>query len=206
MSASDHDFWSARYAASEGYLFGETPNHFLASVADLLPASGRALAVADGEGRNGVFLAERGLDVVSVDVSPIAQGRAGALATKRGVGLTLVQGDAHEWDYPAAAFDVVAEIFTQFSSPEERALKWAGMRKSLKPGGVLVIQGYTTRQMERSSGGPRKLDNLYTEELLRGAFADYEVLRMAIEERALREGAGHEGMAFVIGMVWRKPA
>ncbi|MBI1417634.1 MAG: methyltransferase domain-containing protein [Limimaricola sp.] len=206
MSASDHDYWSARYAASEGYLFGEAPNHFLASVVNLLPTSGRALAVADGEGRNGVFLAEHGLDVVSVDFSPVAQERARALAEKRGVRLTLVQGDAHEWDYPTAAFDVVVEIFTQFSSPDERALKWAGMRRALKPGGVLVIQGYTTRQLERSSGGPRKLENLYTEEMLRGAFADYEVLRMAIEERTLREGAGHEGMAFLIGMVWRKPA
>jgi len=97
----------------------------------LLPRSGKALAVADGEGRNGIWLAEQGLDVLSIDFSPSAQQKARALAKQRGVTLTITQVDVHTWDYPAATFDVVVEIFTQFSTPAERAQKWAGMRGAL---------------------------------------------------------------------------
>ena len=100
----------------------------------MLPKSAKALAVADGEGRNGVWLAEQGLDVVSLDFSESAQVKAAALAKERGANVKLVHGDVHTWAYPDAVFDVVVEIFTQFSSPAERAKKWAGMRKALKPG------------------------------------------------------------------------
>ncbi len=109
----------------------------------LLPKSGKALVVADGEARNGVWLAEQGLDVVSLDFSETAQLKAAALAKERNVKITLVRADVHTWSYPEAAFDVVVEIFTQFSSPDDRARKWAGMSKALKPGGALIIQGYT---------------------------------------------------------------
>src|SRR5205823_9212010 len=100
------------------------PNYFLKSCRGLLPPSGRALAVADGEGRNGVWLAEQGLDVLSLDFSPAAQRKARALAAERRVKVSFVQADAHAWDYPKLAFDVVVEVFAQFSSPDERAEKW----------------------------------------------------------------------------------
>jgi SAM-dependent methyltransferase len=108
----------------------------------LLPASGRALAVADGEGRNGVWLVAQGLDVVAVEFSPSALRKARALAKARGVTVTFVEADVHSWQYPEVAFDVVVEIFTQFSSPAERAIKWVGMRRALKPGGFLIVQGW----------------------------------------------------------------
>ena len=104
------------------------------------------LAVADGEGRNSVWLAEQGLDVHAIDFSPTAQDKARALALEHGVNVISELADAHNWTYPEAAYDVVCEIFTQFSTPSERALKWAGMRKALKPGGLLIIQGYTLKQ------------------------------------------------------------
>src|SRR5712664_4895887 len=130
---SEYERWETRYGVPE-YAFGKEPNYFLASCRGLLPPVGRALAVADGEGRNGVWLAEQGLDVLSIDFSPTAQGKAQALARERSVKLAFERVDIHAWDYPEAAFDVVAEIFTQFSSPAERARKWAGMRKALKGG------------------------------------------------------------------------
>src|SRR6201987_5889760 len=99
----------ARFATPD-YAFGKEPNYFLKSCRRIVPRHGRALAVADGEGRNGVWLAEQGLDVVSLDFSPAAQNKAWALAAERGVKVTFVRADVHVWDYPQTAFDVVVEI------------------------------------------------------------------------------------------------
>ena len=123
--STEYERWESRYRVPE-YAFGTEPNYFLASCKALLPRSGKALAVADGEGRNGVWLAEQGLDVLSIDFSPSAQQKARALAQQRRVTLTIAQVDVHAWDYPAAAFDVVVEIFTQFSTPAERARNGRG--------------------------------------------------------------------------------
>ena len=111
---SEYERWESRFAVPD-YAFGKEPNYFLASCKKLLPPSGRALAVADGEGRNGVWLAEQGLDVLSIDFSPAAQRKARALAAERGVDVAFRQVDVHTWSYPVAAFDLVVDIFTQFS-------------------------------------------------------------------------------------------
>src|SRR5206468_12523155 len=128
--------------------------------------------------RNGVWLAEHWLDVLSIDFSPSAQRKAQALAAERGVKLTLERIDVHTWEYPNAAFDVVVEIFTQFSSPAERQLKWAGMRKALKSGGLLMILGYTPKQLTYGTGGPKELENLYTRAMLEQAFGDFKNVKI----------------------------
>lgn len=200
---SEFDRWQGRYAVTE-YIFGEEPNAFLASKRDLLPRSGRALAVADGEGRNGVWLAQQGLEVLSLDFSPNGQAKARALAARRGVTLTFELADVHEWTYPDATFDLVAEIFTQFSDPSQRAKKWAGMRKSLKPGGLLLLEGYTPKQLEYGTGGPKHLDHLYTREMLMDAFGDFSKVEIREYETEMSEGGGHSGMAAVIDLVaWK---
>jgi SAM-dependent methyltransferase len=96
---SEYARWQARFASAD-YAFGKEPNYFLKSCRALLPRRGRALAVADGEGRNGVWLAEQGLDVVSLDFSPAAQTKARALAAERGLNVAFVEADVHTWDYP----------------------------------------------------------------------------------------------------------
>ena len=196
--------WETRFAKPE-YEFGKAPNDFLVRCKALLPASGTALAVADGEGRNGVWLAEQGLAVTSVDFSPSAQKKAAALAAERGVSITLIEGDAHAFDYPEAAFDVVAEIFTQFSTPQERPLKWAGMRRALKPGGLLIIEGYAPKQLQYGTGGPKEIEHLYTRDMLKAAFGDFDDVRIDEEERVMHEGAAHAGMSAVINLTARKP-
>lgn len=201
---SEYERWEARYAAPE-YAFGTEPNYFLRSCKALLPPSGRALAVADGEGRNGVWLAQQGFDVLSIDFSPSAQNKARALAAERHVNVTFAQVDVHRWDYPDTAFDVVVEIFAQFSSPAERALKWAGMRRALKSGGLLIIQGYTPKQLEYGTGGPKQVENLYTRAMLEAAFSDFRSLELVEEEREIHEGSSHAGMSAVIGLTGTKP-
>jgi SAM-dependent methyltransferase len=201
---SEYDRWEARFAVSD-YAFGKEPNYFLKSCRPLLPRRGRALSVADGEGRNGVWLAEQGLDVVSIDFSPSAQKKARALAAERQVAVSFIQTDVHAWAYPQADFDVVVEIFTQFSSPSERAVKWAGMQRALKSGGLLILQGYTPKQLEYGTGGPKLRENLYTRPMLEAAFGDFRELKIVEEEREIYEGTSHGGMSAVINLTGRKP-
>jgi 2-polyprenyl-3-methyl-5-hydroxy-6-metoxy-1,4-benzoquinol methylase len=106
ISLSEYERWEARFGVPE-YAFGKEPSYFLQSCRALLPASGRALAVADGEGRNGVWLAQQGLDVFSIDFSPAALKKARALAAERHVAVDFVQADVHTWEYPEAVFDIV---------------------------------------------------------------------------------------------------
>ncbi len=200
---SEYQRWEDRFSAPD-YIFGTEPNYFLALCRALLPKSGKALAVADGEGRNGVWLAEQGLDVMSIDFSPAAQAKAVALAKARGVDVTFMRADVHDWTYPEAAFDVVVEIFTQFSTPAERTRKWAGMLRTLKPGGLLIVQGYTPKQLHYGTGGPKEVENLYTRDMLLAAFGDLHDVQIIEEERELHEGAAHGGMSAVIGLTARK--
>jgi SAM-dependent methyltransferase len=196
--------WQERYSTSE-YAFGKEPNAFLVRCQPLLPQSGKVLAVADGEGRNGVWLAQQGLDVLSLDFSPAAQAKARTLAAETKVNVTFVEADVHAWTYPDAVFDVVAEIFTQFSPPADRGRKWAGMRHALKPGGLLIVQGYTPKQLDYGTGGPKQVNQLYTREMLESAFGDFDNVSIVEEELELHEGASHSGMSAVIGLTARKP-
>jgi ubiquinone/menaquinone biosynthesis C-methylase UbiE len=200
----EYDRWQGRYAVDE-YIFGEAPNVFLSKQKHLLPKAGKCLAVADGEGRNGVWLAQQGLDVLSIDFSENGQEKAKALAKKHGVtNITFELADVHNWAYPVDAFDVVVEIFTQFSDPCQRAKKWAGMRRTLKTGGLLLIEGYTPKQLDYGTGGPKELDHLYTRDMLLAEFGDFNKVVMSDYEAMMAEGSRHAGMAAVIDLVaWK---
>lgn len=202
MSAAP--FWDERYAQA-GFLFGEAPNAFLKSRLRLLEPGKSVLCVADGEGRNGVWLAEQGLRVHAVDASPVALAKSRQLAAQRGVQLQWEEADLQTWVWPHAAYDAVAAIFIQFVGPEGRARQFAGIRQALKPGGLLIMQGYTPRQIEYGTGGPPHAENMYTEALLRAAFGDWDILHLAEHDDVIEEGAGHNGMSVLIDLVARKP-
>ncbi|EGK72840.1 Putative S-adenosyl-L-methionine-dependent methyltransferase [Methyloversatilis universalis FAM5] len=208
MSFADaQDFWSDRYrAAGEAYLFGTAPNRYLAAQAALLAPGMRALSVADGEGRNAVWLAEQGLDVTATELSPVAIEKAEALAASRGVKVDFALADALNWIYPDDAFDLVVAVFIQFAAPDERAALFERLQRTLRPGGRIVLQGYTPKQLEYRTGGPSAVENLYTAALLREAFAGLEIERLDEYEDELDEGSAHCGRSAVIGMVARKPA
>lgn len=195
--------WNQRFA-QEGYLFGQAPNQYLQQqAAHLRP--GRALVVADGEGRNGVWLAGQGLAVDAFDFSPVALEKARALALDRGVQVHWVCSDWQHFDWQPEAWDNVVAIFIQFAAPAEREVLFARMHESLKPGGTLVIQGYGHEQLRYNTGGPGKLENLYDEALLLQAFAGYEVLDLRTYEAELAEGSGHHGRSALVGLTARKP-
>ncbi len=202
-TTSEFERWQQRFA-QPGYLFGTAPNAFLKSKAALLRKGQRALAIADGEGRNGVFMAELGLDVLSVDYSPLAQAKAQKLAAERGVTLRTEQADMTAWSWEPEAYDVVAAIFIQFATPSERADIFAGIKRTLKPGGLLLMQGYRPKQLEYKTGGPGNVAHLYTREMLQAAFDDFSSLDIVEHDSAIEEGAGHAGMSALIDVVGRK--
>lgn len=195
--------WNQRYAGDE-YHFGTEPNAFLVSQRARLMPGTDCLAVADGEGRNGVWLAEQGLNVLSLDSSSVAVDKARLLAQRRGVALEVVLGDLLEWDWPENRFDSVAAIFIQFAPPGLREQLFTDVKRCLKPGGLLLLQGYTPRQLEYRTGGPSQVENLYTEALLLEAFADMDILHLSEHDDIIREGAGHSGMSALIDLVARK--
>jgi SAM-dependent methyltransferase len=196
--------WDARYAG-EAYLFGESPNAFLASQAGRLRRGWRALALADGEGRNGVWLAEQGLEVLSVDSSRVAQAKAARLAERRGVQPQFVLADLATWEPAAEAFDVVAAIFIQFAAPPLRDRLFEAAKRSLKPGGFMLLEGYRPEQLGYRTGGPPTEANLYTEPMLRAAFSEFEILELRTYDAVIAEGAAHNGLSAVIDLVARKP-
>lgn len=192
--------WDARYARAD-YLFGTAPNDFLARQAPRLPRGARALCVADGEGRNSVWLAEQGLDVTAFDVSPVGQEKARRLAAERGVEVKFELADVAGWSWSPVAFDVVAAIFIQFADPVMRSAIFAGMVRTLAPGGLLLLEGYTPKQLEYKTGGPSQAENLYTAALLRDAFGSLEIVELREYEAEIDEGPQHRGRSALVDLI-----
>lgn len=197
--------WDERFSAP-GYAFGTEPNAWLARQRHLLKAGMSALAVADGEGRNSVWLARQGLAVTAFDLSPVGVAKARELARQAGVAVDFNVSDCDGWHWRPASHDVVAAIFIQFAGPAMRQRLFANMAASLKPGGYLILQGYSPRQLEYGTGGPGVLENLYSEEMLRSEFKDLRIVDLRFYEEELAEGARHRGMSALAGMVAQKPA
>jgi SAM-dependent methyltransferase len=214
------DFWNSRYA-EPGYAYGTEPNAFLVSVAlgilplatlahpcasqqKLLKPGGKALAVADGEGRNGVWLAQQGLDVLSVDASEVGLRKTQELAADRGVAIRTEKVDLITWQWPVQKHDVVAAIYVHFP-PEVRARMHRCMFEALKPGGILILEAFTPAQLNYKSGGPPVAEMLYSADMLRIDFAGGEILFIEEAIAELAEGKYHRGPGAVVRLVLRRP-
>ena len=207
MSFDYEAFWSARYRdAGDDYLFGTAPNKFLAAQSEYFGAGMNVLSVADGEGRNSVWLAEQGCTVTATEISPVALKKAAKLARVRHVAVDFIETDIFDWDWPNEAFDAVVGIFIQFAGPAERPRQIASMQQAVKPGALLFLQGYTPKQMEYRTGGPSAVENLYTEALLRELFSDWEIVLLREREDLIDEGNAHSGHSALIDLIARKPA
>lgn len=197
--------WDQRYATDD-YVFGTAPSGFLTAHAGLIPPGARTLCVADGEGRNSVWLAQQGCDVTAFDLSPNALSKAARLAKDAGVTPNFTLSTIEDWDWDAARYDLVVAVFIQFAPPELRARLFAGLRRALAPGGRLMLHGYTPQQVDYGTGGPGNPDFMYTETLLRDAFPDLTILRLDSYEKTLDEGAGHSGRSALIDLIADAPA
>jgi 2-polyprenyl-3-methyl-5-hydroxy-6-metoxy-1,4-benzoquinol methylase len=202
-SPTPTEFWNKRFSTPE-FIFGTEPNVYLADRQALFEPGKRALAVADGEGRNSVWLATQGLAVAAFDLSEVAVAKARTLAQQTGVAVNYHVSDCDSWPWQAESYDYIAAIFIQFANPAMRARLFANFVRALKPGGYLILQGYTPKQLEYRTGGPGVLEHLYTEEMLRSAFADLQIVDLQMYEAELSEGARHSGMSALAGLTARK--
>ena len=198
------EFWDQRFAAPE-YIFGTEPNAFLRAQAERFKRGDRVLDVACGEGRNSVCLASLGCEVTGIDVSPLALAKARRLADTHGVRIDYKEADIRDWEWRPARFDAVVCIFIQFAEPAQRTRLFEGIGTTLAPGGLLVLQGYTPKQLEYKTGGPPQADHMYTQALLREAFRNLDILHLHEHEEMLAEGTKHVGRSALIDLVARKP-
>ena len=216
MATPDLQAWDTRFA-QDAYIFGPAPNVFLGTSVAHIPSGARVLAVADGEGRNGVWLAQQGFAVHSTDGSKVAVAKSMALAKERGIPVVhsvdaLVPGsifhecaDSDSWVCPVGAFEAVVGIFIQFTKPDARAVMFDQMIAALKPAGVLLLEGYHHRQLGFGTGGPQALEQLYDQALLSKAFAGLETIELRDYDEEIVEGDGHKGMSALIDYIGRAP-
>jgi SAM-dependent methyltransferase len=197
--------WNARYAR-EDFHFGEAPNAFVRAHAHHLEGKRSTLCVADGEGRNSVFLAEQGLEVTAFDFAPNAVAKAKRLAKRREVHVDHHLADIFTWDWTSTAYDALVAIFIQFLPPGDRERVFAGMKRAVRPGGLILLEGYRPEQVDYGTGGPPLRENMYTREWLEGQFSDWDIVELNAYDAVIREGHGHSGMSALIDLVARKPA
>jgi SAM-dependent methyltransferase len=196
--------WNQRYALDD-YIFGLAPNDWLREQAPALPTAGRVLCVADGEGRNSVWLAQQGQQVDAFDIAELGVAKARKLAADAQVTVNYSVADCDHWSWPVEAYDVVVAVFVQFGDPAMRERLFANMVRALRPGGLLLVQGYTPKQLEYKTGGPPMLSHLYTADMLRSVFADLQIVELREYEAELTEGSQHRGLSALVGLVACKP-
>lgn len=197
------DTWNNRFR-NNAYIFGTDPNNYLQQHTRVWQPGDHVLCVADGEGRNSVWLAQQGLAVDAFDISNVGVAKAKKLAAGAGVMVRYDISDCDSWPWPEGVYDGIAAIFVQFADPEMRKRLFANIVRALKPGGYLVLQGYTPKQLEYKTGGPPLVSHLYTAPMLREAFSGLEIVELREYEEVLNEGTQHAGMSALIGMVVRK--
>ncbi len=195
--------WDARYQKTE-YLYGTKPNEWLVSKAEWLKPGMRVLIPADGEGRNSVWCAEQGMLVDAFDLSPVAINKARKLAEKRNVQVNYAELAVDTWAWKEAEYDAVILIFANFATPKMRQRLFVDCISTLKPGGLFILNGYRTEQLEYKTGGPPIFDHLYTESMLKDAFSALDIIEINSYDALLNEGEGHNGLSALIGMIARK--
>lgn len=194
--------WNDVYA-DDDYYYGTEPNDFLAEHVGKL--KGRILSLAEGEGRNAVFMAEQGLDVLAVDGSEVGLRKTQELAGCRNVQVDILLTDLNDFVPPANSVGGVLSVFAHLPSASRRALHQR-CEQALKPGGIFMLEGYSQVQLSRTTGGPKNPDMLFSLEELLKDFSDSEMLLGQEIDREVLEGRGHTGVASVVQLIMRKRA
>jgi ubiquinone/menaquinone biosynthesis C-methylase UbiE len=195
------EYWNQRYNASS-YIYGKAPNEFFAEQLGKV-SPGSVLLPCEGEGRNAVFAASLGWEVIAFDQSESGQQKAMALANEKGVSINYGISDAMDFELPDNRLDMVAFIYAHFPASirsiiHRKAIDW------LKPGGLIIVEAFDPQQLNNSSGGPKELEMLYTEAML---ITDFELLNIELIQSCeieLNEGDWHRGKANVIRFVGKK--
>ncbi len=198
---TDADFWNTRYAG-DGFVYGTAPNDFVAEVGAGIPA-GPVLCLAEGEGRNAVWLAARGHAVTAVDQAAVALAKARRLAAQRGVAIETLVADLARYPIAPGAWAGIVATWMHLP-PALRRTVFAGVVQGLQPGGCFVYEAYTPAQLAYDTGGPRDVQLLPTAAQVREELAGLEFVVLRELERDVSEGAAHTGRAAVVQVLGRK--
>lgn len=194
--------WDERYR-EPGFAYGTSPNEFLVSVVDKIP-KGKILSLAEGEGRNAVYLASLGYQVTGVDGSEVGLRKAMELATERGAAITTVLADLSGFEIEAEQWDAIIACYCHVPSAIRIPLHPAAVQ-GLKPGGAFVLEAFSKQQLAYATGGPQSLDMLMALDELKLELAGLEIVHAVRIEREVREGSRHTGLASVCQVMGFKP-
>ncbi len=194
--------WDQRYG-EPGFAYGDAPNDYLVEVADRLPV-GRALCLAEGEGRNAVFLAQRGFEVTALDQSAVGLSKAEQLAADRGVRIATVVANLEDHEIPPGHWDVIVSIWAH-TPPAIRRRTHRQVVAGLRSGGMFVLEAYRPEQVGRGTGGPPIPELTMPLSDLEAELADLNLLHAVAIEREVREGRYHRGLSAVVQVLGRKP-
>ncbi len=195
--------WDERYAGADHW-YGTEPNDFLSEHVERLPRTGRVLSLGEGEGRNAVFIATRGLQVVAVDASAVGLEKARRFAASRGVSIDTVHADLGAFALEPQSWDAIISIWCHLE-PALRRRVHRDVVAALRPGGVFLLEAYTPDQLRHGTGGPREVELLVRRDDLVAELAGLEILRAEELERDVHEGRGHGGRSAVVQFIGRKP-
>jgi cyclopropane fatty-acyl-phospholipid synthase-like methyltransferase len=196
------EFWESRYA-EDGFAYGTDPNTYLASFAATFQKGNRVLVIGDGEGRNGVWLAQQGCEVVSIDQSQVGLDKAQILAAEKNVKIETICADLSSWDWPESEYDAVVIIYVHFP-PDIREQLHHKVVAALKTGGQLIMESFTPEQLNYESGGPPVLEMLYTAEMMQNDFKSLEIQQLEECITELNEGKYHCGKGAVVRLLAKK--
>jgi SAM-dependent methyltransferase len=194
--------WDDRYGSPD-FVFGTEPNDFLVTASACLPPRGLVVSLGEGEGRNGVFLAEQGFQVIAIDGSAVGLEKAKRLAASRNVAIETIAGDLADIPFPMA--DGIISIFCHLPSVLRRDV-YRRAKAALRPGGIFILEAYHPDQIGRGTGGPSDPDMLIRWDDLQNDWADCERILGQEIIREVNEGPAHHGMAAVTQAIFRKPS
>lgn len=202
MSEQVQEFWNERFGRKE-YVYGTSPNTFLKASVHHFPKDAKVLCIAEGEGRNALFLGQQGFEVHAVDLSTEGKAKAERLAAEHNVSLQYTICDLNDFDYGENRWDAVVSIFAHVDSDSRKNIYRKAIA-SLKEDGIFLLESYHPRQLEYGTGGPKDVDMLVTLEDLRPHFQGLKLLHEAELERDVSEGTFHTGNAYVTQLIARK--
>jgi SAM-dependent methyltransferase len=194
-------FWDERYGEA-AFVYGVEPNEFLVSAAQWLPAGGSILSLGEGEGRNALFLAKAGHQVVAVDQSDVGLAKAARLAREAGCSIATQAADLADFDLGEQRYDAIVSIFCHLPATLRQSIH-ASIKRGLRDGGLFITESYAPEQLQYDSGGPKDGDMLVSLDELTREFADFEQLHAFTGTREVNEGEFHRGLAAVTQFVRR---
>ena len=202
MSQDVADFWNQRFSA-EDYIYGTAPNDFLAQHYRQIPAGGRVLSLGEGEGRNAVFLARQGYQVTAVDAAEQGLIKIRRLAAQHGVEVATIHADLEEFCIEPGQWDGIISIFCHLPASLRQRVN-AHIVAGLRPGGVLLLEGYTPRQLQFATGGPKDTHLLLAPADLQQELSALSLLHLQELQREVIEGRLHTGLAAVVQVLARR--